>query len=613
MSWLKNTPLRRILGDSRPPVGGSEDLRRVVKLPRRVPPKLDGVDGDALVELMNSRLKRENHNCKCSTFKRPCIDSLKPAQAWALYEAPLVNGLLAPIGVGHGKTGLDILISMVMPDCKLAVLFIPPGLKEQLIREYLVWREHWKVPSLVIGEKGYIVPGAPVVHVVPYSRFCREGATELLEKFKPDLIIADEGHKLRDRGTVTTGRVLRYWVSYPETRLVVWSGTFTSKSIKDYAHLAALSLKEGSPLPLDPDVVDEWSMALDPSDWPAPAGELIKLGANDADHVPSDGECSYTDLCLVYGRRLVSTLGVVATMESAVGASLNLYERRPPSIPSSVKALLEDLRTGWIRPDGEELVDILSVAKSARELSCGFYYRWIFPHGEPNHLIEEWFAARKEWHKELRDKLKHREPHLDSPLLCTKAAIRFASDYSGELPVWDSYTWKRWRDVCNKVYHETEAVWVDDWLAKDSAEWAKANRGIVWYEHDAFGKRVAQLSKAPQHGGGPGAEARILAETGKRSIVCSIASHGTGRDGLQRAFNEQLVSNPPSSGGAWEQLLGRLHRVGQEADEVNTWVYRHTPEISEALDKALQSARYIESTLRSEMKLLHMASCNFSI
>jgi hypothetical protein len=110
------------------------------------------------------------------------------------------------------------------------------------------------------------------------------------------------------------------------------------------------------------------------------------------------------------------------------------------------------------------------------------------------------------------------------------------------------------------------------------------------------------MSGLPLYGAGKDAEAGILAERGDTSIIASIRSHGTGRDGLQYYFKEQLFSNPPSD---WEQCLGRLARVGQEADEVVTYVYRHRPEMTEALDKAVRLAKFVEGLSSNAQRLLH--------
>ncbi len=570
----------------------SGDLDRVLSLPRRPLLDLNSLEAEQLVDKWTARLARKTTKCECAALGWPCITRLRPAQAWALEEAEQVGGVLGPIGVGHGKTGLDLLVPLAVRGCKLAVLLVPPELRGQIVTAYKLWSQHFRVPSIRVGSKfGCIQPGQPSLHVIAYSELSRAESTTLLESLRPDVIIADEGHKLRNKDTTRTGRFLRYLAQH-NARFFTWSGTLFGSSVKHGAHLSAFALREGSPFPLDPDVVDEWSAAIDPSDNPAPLGPLQRLLA-------ATGEGEIERALHV---RIVESPGVVSTKEGAIDASI-LIDERSVTVPVGIGEALANLRKTWVRPDGEELVDALELARVAREMAAGFYYRWIFPKGEPDSLIEAWFQARKAWHKEVREKLKRREPHLDSPLLLAKAAARYHLGEPSDLPTWASDSYLDWIEIRDSVYHESEAVWIDDYLAQDAAKWACENRGIVWYQHGAFGQRVAELAKIPLHGGGVGAEDRILAERGDRSIVASIKSHGTGRDGLQRFFCEQLVANPPSSGSDWEQLLGRLHRIGQPRDEVVTLAYRHTPEYTDAIDNAIKQARWVQGVGGNLQKL----------
>ena len=577
----------------RPAIEASDDLRRIIALPRRARP--EGARAEALVELISGRYGLAAGPCGCATLGRECITRLRLAQAWALYELGLRGGLLGPIGVGHGKTILDLLTPLAVPDCRLAVLLVPPTLVGQLVAEYDLASQHFRVPSLVCHGRPdtRLVAGAPVLHVFPYSRLSRPEATSFLEQLRPDLVIADEVHKLRHADTATTSRVLRYFAAHPETRFAGWSGSLTDSSVKDYTHLAALALREGSPVPLDPEVAEEWSRALDPGDDPAPAGRLLDL-CEPGEHVREG-----------FHRRLVETPGVVSTTEPAVDAELEITERAAPPIPASVANALDDVRATWVRPDGEELVDALSLGRCLRELACGFYYRWTFPRGESVSTILEWLSARKEWRQEMRLKLRERREHLDSPLLCARAAMRGWGDVEGdpELPRWRAATWPRWRAAKHTVQYETEPVRLDEYLARDAAAWGHEHRGIVWFEHRAFGEWVAEISGLPLHGGGQDAGVRIGAERGDRSIIASIKSHGTGRDGLQRLFCEQLFANPSSSGTTWEQALGRLHRIGQRAPVVRAEFYRHTEELARHVDQALARALYVQGTLGAVQKL----------
>lgn len=564
----------------------SPDLQRVLALPRRARPDLEPV-----IERLTKRLGKGEIECKCKErFNRRCCRRLLATQAWTLDEGEKQKGILGPIAVGDGKTLVDLLMPMVMPDCKVAVLFIPPNLKEQLLEiDWDFYGAHWNLPNLAGGRWFY--PDRPVLHVVTFSKLSNADSTELLERVRPDLVVVDEAHNLARPSAARTKRFLRYFADHPQTRLCAWSGTLTKRSITDYSHFSALALREGSPTPLHWPTVEEWAGAIDPDvKIPSPIGALAQFCKPGEEFIQG------------WRRRLNETPGVISSPETGnCSASLVFYERVIHT-PPKVRELMIDLERTWTRPDGEELVDATQKARCARELACGFFYRWRWPRGESQEVIDRWLEARKNWHRELRNRLRYSEPHLDSPLLCTKAAIRYHERYSGPLPTWPSEFWPAWKEVRETARPETEAVWVDEFLVRDSADWLRDHRGILWFEHDAFGTRVADLARAPLFGGGGDASRLILGETGVRSIVCSIRAHGTGKN-LQ-CFRSQLVANPPADGAQWEQLLGRTHRQGQGADEVEVHVYRHTKDMRDALDRARSLAAYIQGSFGGSQKLL---------
>lgn len=565
------------------PVSNSKDLQRVLALPRRARPDVDPAP-------LIARLGLGPVSCRCAEFSRPCATTLRPIQAWALTEAPLHGGLLGPIGVGDGKTLLNLLTPMVMPGCRTAMLLIPPDMKAQLLEmDWSFYAQHWQLPNLTTGR--WSVPGRPWLHVVTFSELSNHRATDLLERIAPDLVVVDEAHCLRRRSAARTKRFLRYMHAHTDVRLCAWSGTLTSKSLRDYAHLSALALKDGSPLPLAWPAVEDWASAIDPGeDFPAPIGALSKL-CEPGEHVNSG-----------FRRRLHDTPGVVASSQDGNCNASIIFRERKTTLPKVLEMKLRELHRTWRRPDQEELVSALDKARCAREMACGFFYRWRWPRNEPMEVRARWLAARAEWHRELREKLKHSKPHLDSPLLCAKAAIRFYDDYEGDLPVWPAEAWPEWALVRGTARPETEAVWEDDWLLRDAAAWLKSNTGIVWYEHDTFGRRLADLAHVPFYGPGEEASSTIVRERGDRSIIAGIRSHHRAKN-LQM-FSRQLVANPPSDGATWEQLIGRTHRPGQGADEVVIEVYRHTEDMRDALDKARALAAYIEGTMGGQQKLL---------
>lgn len=585
-----------MLFHSKPAPCSSPDLKRIKGLPYRDIP--GSIDTQALVRIMTDRYSLGEVNCNCDR----CITELRPVQAWALYEIAIEGGLFGPIGVGHGKTFLDILAPLAL-DSKLAVLFVPAPLRTQLITEYERVAQHFRVPSLVVHGEEYtsIKPGGVTLHVMSYSSLSGEKATTFLEQLKPDAILCDEFHKIRNPDSARAIRIMRYMSANPKTKFAGWSGSVTDKSIKDYAHLCAMSLGLRSPLPLDPEVVESWAHALDPSDDPAPPGALSIL-CGPKENVRQG-----------FNNRLVHTLGVVTTSQPAIDAEL-ILKQKTLEVPKVISDALRALRESWKRPDGEELIDALSMARCARELAAGFYYYWYFPEiledGEwvkqKTSTIFSWLEARKDWRAELRKKLKFPAPHMDSPLLLTKAARRSWGDDTNEnnLPVWRATHWPRWRDIRDKVQVDTLTHRVDDYLIRNAAEWGHKYKGVIWYESRAVGHWLEEISGLPLYAGGPNAGTEIANADGSTSIIASLRSHGTGRDGLQYLFSNQLWLQPPSSAAQWEQGLGRLHRIGQPKDTVRGEVYTHTDELLAAFECAKGRAEYIEDTIGSKQKLI---------
>ena len=115
----------------------------------------------------------------------------------------------------------------------------------------------------------------------------------------------------------------------------------------------------------------------------------------------------------------------------------------------------------------------------------------------------------------------------------------------------------------------------------------------------AVGEKLVEMTDWPLFSGdGEGLE-QALKNGG--TVLASVRSHGVGAN-LQK-YCQNLVLSPSPSGATWEQLLGRTHRPGQTADEVETIVYQHTPEVREALEKARANSEYIERSTWQRQKL----------
>jgi hypothetical protein len=561
-------------------------------------------------------LRAHHDGCACkSRFRRACCANLRDVQAQALVEISEAGGMLGPIGVGHGKSLLNLLAPMVLKDCKVAVLLLPANLRDKFKQfDVPFYEQHWRIPT-VSGAR-WSFPDRPILHVLSYQELSRASAADWLERVQPDTIILDEAHALKNHRATRTVRFLRYLRKHPKTRLLAWSGTLTSRSIKDYAHLAQHALHEGSPLPRHWPTLDEWSAVLDPQAWyPHPPGSLAQL-CNPGESVREG-----------YARRLADTSGVVVSGDAAsCQASLTISER-PFSTPEAVRKEIRRLEETAERPDGECLVEATQVAECARQLSCGFYYVWRYPRNEPKPLIEEWLQVRKEWHRELRKKLEHPAPHMDSPLLLAQAATRWLDGYAyldpkgkryevparqsgGPRPTWNSEWWPSWREIRDKVEPVTTPVWYDQGLVENVVEWLHEAPGLAWYEFDALGRALAKADPSFLFVG-PGEDGNALANrlTGSERAIVSIAAHGTGKD-LQ-AHSRNLIVTPPSGGAVWEQLLARTHRPGQLADEVSVEVYRHSDVFRKSVETARELGSYIQTSLGTQQKIVAVANWTF--
>lgn len=552
--------------------GESSDLRRILAIPRKQEPAPEVAQ--ALVEQYTAVLKRP-----AGTMK------LRPIQALALHEALTAGGLLGAIGVGEGKTLIAMLLATVL-GAKRTVLLIPPQLRDQIINKaHPALAKHWRIPNLSVSQGGMAYPDVDgVLHVVAYSELSSARTADLLERLQPDLVVCDEAHNVRNISASRTKRFNRFFKAHPTTKLCALSGTLISKSVRDFAHLSKFALRAGSPLPLDWPTLQAWAEALDPSDWTPPAGELERL-CNPGEDVRSG-----------FRRRLLSTPGFVATLENKVGASLVFYQREL-ELPPEMRQALANLRASWSIGE-EEIQDALTFSRYARQLAAGLYLRWIWPRGESLELRTEWVERRKYWHKEVRERLKASIPGQDSPLLCARAA------QSGQ---WSCDAWEPWSEIKGEARPETEAVWVSDYLVEDAVAWGRENAGIIWYEHDALGEAIAARGGFPLFNAD---RRRILDESGKRSIVASRRVFYQGFDGLQHRFNKMLVTTTSSSAEIWEQTLGRLHREGTEADEVEVHAYLHTTEMRDAFEAARKAACFIEE-IKGERQRLSYAQLTF--
>lgn len=416
-----------------------------------------------------------------------CIDVLNAVQAWSLYEIPKEAGGLGFCGVGSGKSIIFILLPIALgSECDLAVLLIEPNQRKHYVSQYRRVREHFRVPSIIFedGTPPYIVPGATTLHLLPYSKLGNPKHPDALDALKPNVIGADEGHRLTGKANTTGRNRVKSYIAKrivereqrmiegkPVKRravyLVPMSGTLEDKSVLDVQPVSAHALGMNSPHPLDAAEAAKWANVFDPVRVPDRTSTAARRLQRAFAGREWDGD-TLLDVASIlndegpekairegFQRRRVETPGVISASAAEVGASLYFQERKAPKMPDVVAKALKKVREEGIRPDDEPIVgddenNVEAAIKIvAKQVAIGMYYYWAYPgvpctckgEGEPCEgckLIEEWFLRRKKYFRELRAWLlrpfnatgNRADAHLDSPKLCENAARRAQEDPS---------------------------------------------------------------------------------------------------------------------------------------------------------------------------------------
>lgn len=542
-------------------VTASPDYERIAGLPWR-----EWTAGES--EDMRHLLTRELRT-------RRGTKTLRPLQAVAITEAYEVGGLFASMGVGKGKTLCSLLIPTVL-EAKRPMLLVKSDLMAKTRMDIREESKHFAVH--------------PNIKLVSYSQISAPSFTTALQDYEPDLIIADEGQCLKNVKTARGKKFMRTMRTAAKAgtriRFVCMSGTMMRRSLNDYAHLIRLALGTGTPLPLSYKEMQEWAAAIDlgTPEFARPSpGVLLKFLPDDADLSDIDTEEDMARRAYQY--RLRTCPGVVVSAGDAgeVNASLTVRER-PVETPAKVLDALAELRKTWTTPAGDELQYSLELWAAARQIASGFVYHWDPAPPAP------WMAARKAWRLFVREQLGAGIAGIDSP-----AQVANAYPEHPDL--------MRWREIRGSFTPNSVGVWLDEYLINHAAEWLAAEKGIVWVEHSEFGLRLSEVSGVRFFAGGKRDNTDIL--TYKGPMIASIRVHGTGKN-LQDRWNHCLVASCPPAGDVWEQLIGRIHRMGIDAwaDEVDFEVSLPCQEMRDGMQKALNDARMVFNTKGMSQKLL---------
>jgi hypothetical protein len=555
----------------------------------------------------------------------PCRIARKKAPVRRQKKSVLMTGIRAePIGegdyFGFELEGVDrlfllgdftvthnTLCTALLPavlEAKRPILLLPAALIEKTVLDFKVLREHWRI--------------ATNLQLISYEMLGLVQSADKLNYIRPDLIVADECHMLKNLGAGRTRRVIRYMREHPETKFVGMSGTVMKASVKDFARLLRWALKDHAPIPSTDDEVAVWADALDERVNPLGRRQpnaLFDLGPRaEPPALTTTGSVDFSVMSSVDGltrarrvfqARLLETRGVVASSKTdGVTCSLRVaaLEYQPSSI---TEQHIGNMRNGvkdshgafivppWTTPDGWTFSEAIEFRMYLRQLALGFHGVWD-PRPPP-----EWLTARRDWAVFVRETLS------DSRVLDTELQVANAVD-AGRL---STRTLDAWRAIRDTFTIQPKDIWHDDAALNVCATWMEQSKGIVWCEHRFFAKKLSEMTGAAYYGANglnDRGESITLVKPGK-AIIASVQANATGRN-LQM-FSANLITSCPPSAQTVEQLIGRTHRDGQEADEVTVDILLGCREHHDAFDRALDGARAAADTLGHDQKLLLSDVC----
>lgn len=334
------------------------EFDRIFAIPRRV---WTDEDADKLRFELSDILRRDGGE-----------QTLRRIQAVSLNELGVEGGIISTATMGAGKTLIGLLSSYIV-EAERTLWLVPADLEDKTKRDRDFYAKHWHgIPALHTGAAcGYFM------RVITYDLMGGKNHADLIHRIRPKLIICDEAHRLKNTGAAVTKRLKRWMKEFPNTPLVLMSGTMMAQSLKEMWHLLRWTLPpENVPLPSSYTELDNWAQCIDNKikDF-----KRVKPGAFLLHATEEEKKIAIDDpkkvARMVFQRRFVETPGIVSTKNTYEGAELKIraLEVDPPE---NVKKNILWLKKKWKTEDGWTCADAGRVAGHVREYAQGYYLIW---------------------------------------------------------------------------------------------------------------------------------------------------------------------------------------------------------------------------------------------
>lgn len=547
--------------------------------------------------------------------RKQVIRGLNASQNALCHAMKDVGGAVGAIAVGGGKAAGGMLCGAVYePD--LLVFVTTPTTLHQVNQTYADWRIPFKfdfqfqaITSSWLQQK----KNARALGMV-------------FAKYKKPMLVLDEAHLFANPTSARTGRLARLIEARPDIAVVVMSGTLMSKSLKQMTHLCEWALKGRSPVPVEgSELLEKWANVIDVDGKPGAldymaCSDLVAWATNMPPTSYGSSEERRREIRSAFAHRFHSARGVVATTKSALGTDLTIYpapglgdKEHPLVLPPEVRECLKQIEMfGEIRTGDliEILPDKMAQYRASRLLSMGFFQRWDWPLGKDGvpKIDHDWMEARSDWFRCVRNELKNFVREGYDSELCVREQI--AHEYQNPaVPKREIHAaYVKWAVQCQKRWKgqphpPTVPVWISTFYVDWIVNWVKSQTGrgkgpmLVWYESQAIRDALAERGFEVLNAG------QVTDWSKPRNLAVSILSHSTGID--MPAWHRNLILEPPSGAVRWEQTIGRTHREGQIADEVEVYVPQHATSFVKSWKSALRAADVLKTATRNDQKLCY--------
>lgn len=435
-------------------------------------------------------------NLSCVTYEEADMNAflqrpgseftLNSIQSQMLLAARDANGLLAFAGTGSGKTFVALLLGSAMEGIERTIVFAPASTLVNLNNQRARITPHFRVPR--------------DLHFYSYEslqRATKEGQLDLVEELvlkhsgnpAKTLLVFDEAHSLQNLQSARGARVMRCILKYPELRCAMLSGSMVDKSIKEYAHIAWMALRDGSPVPspwghadndfgMAADTLQSFAAVLDKDGQPTAKdwGQIERLwnwaypGANNMTAYHGAERTLYARKA--FNLRLKMTPGVILSKITSLSDCELIMQGVDIPLPDEVMEAIGRVDADGVDPAGNIVPDKASVWRIKRQLAQGFYYVWDWPvdvmTGKPVR-DDAWLLARTTWNSMVRREIKTRaDTGYDSMLLVYQSVRRQIRENYARQPIhlaWLEFVSRSCKDDAPGVVSAREQAALAAWLA----------------------------------------------------------------------------------------------------------------------------------------------------